>query len=119
VTRRHPEWLHQHELTLLRLARTTRDIELHWHLAQMLPRITLLAGERRAAVTLLFAYLEDRSRIVATSALPALADFAADDTVLRRRLAPVIDSAVRHDIPAIRARARKLAKRLVDKDGGR
>ncbi len=108
VTAVRPQWLAPFRKMLLRLLPRAEQAELRWHLAQMLPRLALSASERRITVQTMFAYLDDQSRIVQTSALQALADLAEDDPVLRRRLVPVLARLARSGPPSVRARARKL-----------
>src|SRR5277367_1974429 len=66
ATRSHPEWLQRWKRTLLDTASGLEDKELRWHIAQLLPRLKLTAGERAAAVSILMGYLEDKSSIVKT-----------------------------------------------------
>lgn len=112
ISRRHPEWPQPHKRTLLALAGSSTEQELRWHLAQMLPRLELTAAERRRTAAILFAYLEDRSRIVQTFALQALADLAISDHALQRRLLPLVEDRQKTGSPAVRARARKLLSAL-------
>lgn len=108
VTREHPEWLHPFKRRLLRLAAACTQLEVRWHVAQLLPRLPLTAAERRGALVLLDGYLDDRSAIVRTFALQALADVGGDDpstaSAVRRRIARAAESGT----PAMQARARKL-----------
>lgn len=94
--------------TLLKLAQTARDPEMRWHLAQMLPRLTVDVKTSRALTTLLFKYLDDDSRIVQVCALQSLAEMAKSDPALRERLAPLIRRLATTAQGALRARARKL-----------
>ena len=47
VSRRHPEWLRPFRRQLLRLAAESREPEIRWHLAQLLPWIDLTRSQRR------------------------------------------------------------------------
>ena len=76
VSRARPDWLGPHKAVLLGLMSTARDKEVRWHLAQTAPRLPLEAGERRVCFALLFAWIDDPSRIVAAAALSALAELA-------------------------------------------
>src|SRR5258708_3843378 len=107
-----PEWLASHKRTLLDLGKHATEKEVRWHIAQMLPRLALTPTERRATVAMMFDYLKDESRIVRTFAMQALADFAAEDGALRRRLLPLLHDLRRTSTPAVRARARKLVAHL-------
>jgi hypothetical protein len=108
VSLRHPEWLQPYKRKLLELAKSSVEQELLWHLAQMQPRLHLDRRERRQVEAILLSYLKDKSRIVQTFALQALADLSADDPALRRRVVALIDELQRTGSPAVRARACKL-----------
>ena len=119
VTREHPEWLRPFKRRLLRLAAGGTQQEVRWHLAQLLPRLPLRGAERKEAIAILDAYLEDRSAIVRTFALQALADVGGDDPatalMVRRRIARAAESGT----PAMQARARKLIARWAGDDDRR
>lgn len=85
------------------------QMEVRWHAAQMLPRFGLTAAEGRTlAVPVLLGYLRDKSRLVQTFALQALADFAAADRQLRPQVLGIIEHAARTGGPAVKARCRQL-----------
>ena len=86
--------------------------EVRWHVAQMLPRLSLSARERRQAAEIVESYLDDRSAVVRTCAMQALADLAADDAKLRERVVPLLRRLTRDGTPAMRARGRKLLAEL-------
>src|SRR5580704_6089964 len=73
VTRKYPVLLQPFKKELLGLMAETRQQEMRWHLAVMVPRLTLTADERQLAASSLNVYLEDRSSIVKTFALQGLA----------------------------------------------
>ncbi len=112
VTRSNREFLQPHKKGLLGLMAETKQQELRWHLAAMIPRLPLNAKERRLAVSLMNGYLEDRSSIVKTSALQGLADLAQDDASLRPKVIEVLGESSRTGTPAMKARSRKLLLRL-------
>lgn len=114
VSAKKPRLLDRHKLELLGLLAETEQIELRWHLAQMVPRLRLTAPERRLAAAALQHCLEDRSSIVKTFALQALADLARNDAVLRRKVHLLLDHALQSGTPAMKARSRKLLKRFPD-----
>jgi hypothetical protein len=64
--------------------------------------------ERDHAVSILFDYLEDKSSIVKTFAMQALADLAQDDSRLRKRIVPILEFLTASGTPAMRAPGRKL-----------
>jgi hypothetical protein len=78
----------------------------------MVPRLAWDGEERAAWVVVLLRYLHDRSKIVKTFAMQALADLAEADPALRPRVAVLIEGLVREGSPAVRSRGRKLLDRL-------
>src|SRR6267154_3710814 len=112
VTLAHPELLNPYKQELLGLLDEAEQIELRWHLALMLPRLTLSAQERARAAASLQRYLEDRSSMVKTFALQGLADFARQDAQLREPAQRIIEESLRTGTAALKARARKLLKEL-------
>jgi hypothetical protein len=112
VTVERPELLHPHKQELLGLLVETEQIELRWHLALMVPRLELSASECNRAASALQRYLEDRSSIVKTCAVQGLADLAAQDPRLREMARRIIEESLRTGTAAMKARARKLLKKL-------
>lgn len=97
-----------HLLTLLREA----DVNvLRWHAALMLPRLPLSDVERDDASVILRQYLEDKSSIVKTTAMDALAKFAEEDRMLRPETRELLRVAERSGTPAMQARARNVLKK--------
>ena len=97
---------------LPRVAAATRIQEVRWHPAQMLPRLELSSAERGRAVELLTGFLDDRSGIVRTCAMQALADLSIDHPGLLADVAPKLSKLAERGTPAMRARGRKLLRRL-------
>lgn len=108
VSRTTPELLQPHKDELLALMAETQEQELQWHLAAMVPRLSLSANERKAAACLLNRYLEAPSSIVKTSALQGLGDLARGDQAIRDVAIKVLSKAMRNGTPAMKARSRKL-----------
>ena len=76
----------------------------------MIPRLPLTQSERRRMADALQLYLEDRSSIVRTFALQALADISRNDAELRPRVREILEQSVVRGTAAMKARARKLLK---------
>ena len=112
ISAQKPELLAPHKSELLGLMSEATQQEIRWHLCLMLPRLPLNVAERRRVAGRLREYLEDRSAIVRTFALQALADLAADDEELREEVVELLHQAARSGTAAMKARARKLLKRL-------
>jgi hypothetical protein len=112
ITRDHREYLHPFKQRLILLTDLTTQQEVKWHLAQILPRLQLKSNEKKTVVKNLFDFLNDRSKIVVTFALQALADFAAEDGILRPRVIRVVEELIETGSPAIKSRSRKLLEQL-------
>jgi hypothetical protein len=112
VTRRRPELLAAHKPRLLDDVARVPQQEVRWHVAQMLPRLTLTAAERASAVELLLGYLNDNSRIVRTFTMQALADLADQDPRLRDRVVALLEHLTETGSPAMRTRGAKLLRQL-------
>ena len=89
-----------------------QEQEVKWHLAQILPRLKLGPDEKKEIVKKLFLYLNDKSKIVVTFALQALADLAVEDKNLQPRIIRVLEEFTQTGSPAIKSRGRKLLKHL-------
>jgi len=112
ITVARPELLKSHKPELLGLLDEAEQIELRWHLALMVPRLSLSRPERARAAAALQRYLEDRSSIVKTFALQGLADLARHDARLREPARRTLEENLRTGTAAMKARARKLLKEL-------
>ena len=111
ITVRHPEYLQPYKDRLLQAAKIDQQ-EVRWHVAQMLPRLELDAEERRAALETLLGYLNDKSKIVKTFSMQALADLAEKDAALRPQLVSVLEELTRRGSPAMKSRGQKLSEKL-------
>ena len=102
----------EEKLKLLELAAHTRQQELRWHLAQMVPRLQLTTSEKNKIIAIFFDYLQDKSKIVVTFAMQALADFAAADSTLRPRVIRMLEAKIETGSPAVKSRGIKLLKKI-------
>lgn len=112
ITVERPDWLAPFKPSLIGLAARTKQQEMRWHLAQLLPRLDVPPAERRKIVAILRHYLRDRSRIVKTFAMQALADMADRDIRLGACVRRTLSRLVRMGSPAMKSRGRKLLVRL-------
>jgi hypothetical protein len=112
ISAQKPNLLSPFKAELLGLLLEAEQRELRWHLALMIPRLTLTKKERHRAAEGLRRYLEDRSSIVKTFALQGLTELAAVDRSLLPEVREILEAAERAGTPAMRARARKLLKTL-------
>ena len=112
ISAQKPNLLSPFKAELLGLLLEAEQRELRWHLALLIPRLTLTKKERHRAAEGLRRYLEDRSSIVKTFALQGLTELAAVDRSLLPEVREILEAAERAGTPAMRARARKLLKTL-------
>ena len=112
VTLAHPELLNPYKQELLGLLDEAEQIELRWHLALMVPRLTLSGPERARAAAALLRYMDNHSSIVKTFALQGLADFARQDARLLKTAKRAVEESLQTGTAAMKARARKLLKEL-------
>jgi len=103
-----PKLLQPHKHTILKKIAAIEQQEVRWHIAQILPRLQLAPKERDHAVAILFDYLQDKSSIVKTFAMQALADLAQSDSRLQKRIVPMLEFLAANGTAAMRARGRKL-----------
>lgn len=115
VTAQRPEWLVPHRRALLYEVASVQQQEVRWHVAQMIPRLTLTEEELPHAVETLRGYLGDKSRIVRTFAMQALADLVKQDPSLKTDVLALVRGSVDASSPAVRSRARKLLLELGEK----
>ena len=112
ITVTHSDWLQPHKRKILREIARVEQQEVRWHVAQILPRIKLTAREKENAFAILNQYLTDKSGIVRTFAMQALADFALQDEHLRETVTEQIKALTRTGTPAMQSRGRKLLAQL-------
>jgi len=97
---------------LIGLLAETSLPKVRWNLALTLPRLTLTVPECRRMAETLNGLLDDKSSIVKTAALHALADLTRQDGSLRPGVEDLLRMAERSGTPAMRARSRILLKAM-------
>jgi hypothetical protein len=112
ITAEHPEYLRPFKEKLIHQVARSEQQEVRWHVAQMVPRLDLSVEERELVVAILLDYLNDRSKIVKTFSMQALADLAEEDARLRDRLIPLFEELTETGSPAVKSRGRKLLRGL-------
>ncbi len=99
--------------SLLGLLLQAGENKLRWHLALILPRLSLTLPECRRAAEALEAWLEDgSSSIVKTMSLQGLADLTGHDPSLLPEVLDLLRIYGRSGTAAMRARSRLLLKQL-------
>jgi hypothetical protein len=112
ISRENPELLQPFKARLIGLAQQTKQQELRWHIAQMIPRIKLTSAETAKVAEIFFDYLKDKSKIVVTFAMQALSDLAIRKTRVPARVIGAIEELTRSGSPAIKARGNKLLRQF-------
>lgn len=112
ITALHPEYLQPYKNQLIEQVAHISQQEVRWHVAQMLPRLELSEAEQAQAVEILLDYLNDKSKIVKTFAMQALADLAEREAKLRPQVSKLLAELTETGSPAMKSRGRKLLNRL-------
>ncbi len=112
ITARNPGLLQPHKKELICHLAHSEQQEVRWHVAQMFSRLKLTPRERYAVIEILDDYLTDKSSIVKTFAMQALADLAAQDENLRETIVKQLEELTCTGTPAMKNRGRKLVAEL-------
>ncbi len=112
VTTARPDLLQPFKPRLLKEVASINQQEVRWHVAQMIPRLALTKSERRKAVDILKSYLSDKSSIVKTFSMQALADLAGQDESLKPEIVPLFKELTRTGTSAMQSRGKKLLKQM-------
>jgi len=108
ITLIHSEWLHPYKKLFLDKISKINQQEVRWHTAQMMPRLKLTEAERKRVFDLFLTYLEDKSRIVKTSTMQALADIAIQDNAYLNQVQRLLSGLIQEGSPAMKVRGKKL-----------
>lgn len=112
ITRRHPEYLLPYKTAMVEQVARIVQQEVRWHVAQKLPRLEWSSDELAQVLGLLLEYLDERSSILRTCAMQALADLARCNPTLRPTVVARLQHLTGRGTPAMRARGRKLLATL-------
>jgi hypothetical protein len=112
VTARHPEFLVRCKRTLIHEVAKIDQQEVRWHVAQLFSRLELTDTDRKDVLEILSEYLKDKSKIVKTFSMQALADIAEQDESLKPGIIQSLEVLIREGSPAMKSRGRKLLSRL-------
>lgn len=113
VTASHPEWLFPFKNLLLRTLSQIPQQEVRWHVSPMLVRLSLSELEAAQVLDILRSYMDDRSAIVRTMAMQAMADLALRHCGLRLEVVSLLETHVRFGTRAMLARGKKLLGKLI------
>ena len=112
ITVDHPGFLLPHKTKLLELCATAGNIELKWHLAQLLPRLQLPEKEITRAWKILYEWAAEKkeSRIVRVNALNGLAVLQGNKPERKEKLSRLMQNISDENIPSLNAAIRKLKR---------
>jgi len=112
VTVHNPILLEPHKKVILNKVARIPQQEIRWHVAQFISRIQWNTKERQAILTLLDEYLQDKSSIVRTFSMQAMADIASQDAKLRKSITKKLEHLTESGTPAMKSRGKKLLLRF-------
>lgn len=112
LTVENPELLAPFKARLLGEAAHVDQQEVRWHLAQMIARLEFTPRERARVLRILTSWLDDKSNVVRTFRMQALAELATNDEKLRARVVATIERMTAQRSPAVKSRGRKLPAKL-------
>lgn len=112
ATVKRPELLIPYKRKLLAELSADQQQEVRWHVAPMLARLPLSRTEERSVLEILLRYTNDRSSIVKTMAMQAMADLALRSHRLMPEVKRHIEDLTAAGTPAMKARGRKLLAEL-------
>lgn len=108
----HHELLIPYKKKLIRQFSKIEQQEVRWHVAPMLARLKLSEAEADSVLKILLSYTNDRSSIVKTMAMQAIADMAISHPHLLPEAKMHIEELTIMGTPAMQARGRKLLLKL-------
>jgi hypothetical protein len=114
VTIRHPEYLVPYKRTLINEVSKINQQEVRWHVALLFSRLVLTNGDRKEVLKILYGYLKDKSKIVKTFSMQALADIAGQDESLKPGIIHKLEVLTQEGSPAMKSRGTKLLSKLKD-----
>lgn len=114
ITITHPDYLKSHKKELFSFFQTHQNIEFQWHLALLITRVDLSAGETNLVWKQLsnWAVDEKQSKIVRVNAIQSLFDISTNTSAYKRQFSKLATELDKLNIPSISARLRKLMKTI-------
>jgi len=110
ITLIHKEYLQKYKVEILSLSKNAENIELKWHLAQLLPRVKYANDE----IEIIWKILEEwtlntkESKIVRVNSLQSLYEFAIINNRYQNELTKIVNIIKQENIASINARIKKL-----------
>ena len=110
ITLNHPEYLGHHKQDILQLCNTAKNIELKWHLALLVSRLSLTKIEIGSVWQTLTSWATDpnESKIVRVNSMQGLFNLLTQHKELKQDFNLTVNKIEEENIPSINARIRKL-----------
>ena len=110
ITLEHKEYLQKHKLEILNMSNSTKNIELKWHLAQLIVRVKYTHSEVKIIWKILEKWVLDKkeSKIVRVNSLQSLDEIVENDNEYQNDLVKIVKMLKEENISSINARIRKL-----------
>lgn len=110
ITLKNPGFLKQHKASILKLIETAKHIELKWHLALIVSRLSLTKKEFEIVWQTLSNWANDKkeSKIVRVNSMQGLFNLLQTSQELQQSLISTIHQIEKENIPSINARNKKL-----------
>ena len=110
ISLKHKEYLQKHKSKILNMSMKTENIELKWHLAQILERVKYTKNEIKIVWKILGKWVLDKneSKIVRVNSLQSLYEIAKINNEYQSELVKIIEIIGKENIASINARIKKL-----------
>jgi len=110
ITLDHKEYLQKHKLEILNMSNEAKNIELKWHLAQIIVRIKYTYNEVKIVWKILEKWILDKreSKIVRVYSLQSLYEIVKNNNKYQNSLVKIVNIIREENVPSINTRIKKL-----------
>jgi len=110
ITLEHKEYLQKHKLEIFNMSNDVENIELKWHLAQIIVRINYTYNEIKIVWKILEKWIIDKreSKIVRVNSLQSLYEIVKNNNEYQNNLIKIVKKIKEENISSINARIKKL-----------
>ena len=110
ITLKHKEYLQKHKSEILKISKNVENIELRWHLAQILVRIKYTNDEMEIIWKILKQWIlnKEESKIVRVNSLQSLYEIVKENNKYENDMNNVLKIIKQENIASINARIKKL-----------
>ena len=110
ITLKHREYLQKHKSEILKMSKNVENIELKWHLAQILVRIKYTNDEMEIVWKILKEWILDKneSKIVRVNSLQSLYEIVKENNKYENCMINIVKTIRQETIASINARIKKL-----------